>query len=128
MDSETLKEHILELEKSLLQPEVRQSAEKVAKILSDDFVEFCSSGRIYNYKKGDVIACKNNSDIQTWEIKDFSIDILAKDIVLAKYKATKHSKVGGDKVCSLRSSIWKHVKGSWKMIFHQGTLTDQKFT
>lgn len=126
MDSDFLKEHIFELEKSLLQPEVRLSADKVAELLSDDFTEYCSSGKIYNYKKGDVIDSKDNSSVQVWEIKDFSIDILAGNINLAKYKAIKHDKLEDKKICSLRSSIWKYVKGSWKMVFHQGTLT--KFT
>ena len=128
MDSDFLKEHIFKLEKSLLQPEVRLSAEKVAELLSDEFTEYCSSGKIYKYKKGDVIDSKDNTNVHNWKIKDFSIDILAGDIILAKYKAIKHNKLEDKKIYSIRSSIWKYGKGSWKMVFHQGTLTDKKFT
>lgn len=128
MDSDFLKEHILNLEKSLLQPEVRLSAEKVSELLSDEFIEYCSSGKIYKYKKGDVINSKDNSNVQIWKIKDFSIDILAEDIILAKYKAIKLYKLEDRKICSIRSSIWKYIEGSWKMIFHQGTLTNKKIT
>jgi len=123
MDKQLLEEQILKLEKSLLQPEVRQSAEQISELLSDDFTEFCSSGRVYEYKRGDIIDSRNESDIPDWEIKDFSIEIIASDVILAKYKIIKHSKL--DKNYSLRSSIWKYIKGKWKMIFHQGTLTDK---
>ncbi len=40
-----IKEHILELENNLLKSEVRKSAQKINDILTDDFIEFCSSGR-----------------------------------------------------------------------------------
>ena len=36
------------LEERLLQPEVRQSAEAVADLLADDFIEFGSSGQVFN--------------------------------------------------------------------------------
>lgn len=36
------------LEEQLLQPEVRQSAEAVADLLADDFIEFGSSGQVFN--------------------------------------------------------------------------------
>jgi hypothetical protein len=47
---ESLKRHILQLENDLLKPEVIQSVEKTSKLLSNDFIEFCSSGQIYYYK------------------------------------------------------------------------------
>ncbi len=124
MDSNLLKKHIYELERKLLEPDVRQSKEKIAEILSDDFIEFCSSGKIYKYEKGDLIDNKGNDHFE-WEIKDFSIDILKKDIVLAKYKVIKYNKVENTNIYSLRSSIWKHTKEIWKMVFHQGTLIDK---
>ena len=36
-------------------------------------------------------------------------------------------KLNEDKKYSLRSSIWKYYDGKWKMVFHQGTLTDKVF-
>lgn len=35
-----LENHILQLENSLLKPEVRQSAEKTTELLAEDFIEF----------------------------------------------------------------------------------------
>ncbi len=122
-----LREHIFALENSLLQPEVRKSAEKIAGLLADDFIEFCSSGKVYKYERGDFFADGTNIDALKWEIEDFSVDLIANDIILAKYKVIKYSELEENKKYSLRSSIWKCTNSEWKMIFHQGTLTKQRY-
>ena len=120
---ELLEKHILELEKDLLKPETRKSAEKISILLSDDFIEFSSSGNIYNYNKDDVFDNDSNSCEIKWEIKDFKIKRLSNDCILATYKVIKHNELRENMKYSLRSSIWKLFNGTWKMVFHQGTLT-----
>lgn len=120
---ELLNNHIFELENELLKPETRQSAEKINELLSDDFIEFCSSGNIYNYNKGDVFDKTINSSKIKWEIKEFSTKQLSNESILATYKVIKHSESKENIRYSLRSSIWKCLNGKWKIIFHQGTLT-----
>ena len=122
---ELLEKYIFELEKELLKPEIRKSAEKISELLSDDFIEFCSSGNIYHYNKGDVFDNDSNSFEIKWEIKEFTIRQLSNDCILATYKVIKHSELNESKKYSLRSSLWKLFNGTWKMIFHQGTLTSQ---
>lgn len=119
---ELIEKHIFELEKELLKPETRQSPEKISELLSDNFIEFCSSGNIYHYNKGDVFDKGTNSSEIRWGIKEFEIKQLAEDCILATYKATKHSELDENMQYSLRSSIWKCQNGTWKMIFHQGTF------
>lgn len=118
---ELLEKHILQLETDLLKPEIRKSIEKTSELLSDGFVEFCSSGHIWHYNKGESV----DEQIQQidWEIKDFAINQLSDDYILATYKLIKHSEINENKKYSLRSSIWKYLDGKWKMFFHQGTLT-----
>ncbi len=125
MEKTILEKHIFDLEQSLLQPEVRQSSEKIAELLSDDFCEFCSSGKIYLYKKGDIFDKDKNLSVIDWKIKDFSIRILKNDVVLATYKAIKYNREQKKMVSSLRSSIWKCFDGYWKMVFHQGTPAEE---
>ena len=117
---ELLKKHILKLEKDLLKPETRKSSEKISQLLSDDYIEFCSSGNIYNYNKDDVFDKDSNLFEIKWEIKE-----LSNDCILATYKLIKHSELRENMKYSLRSSIWKLFNGTWKMIFHQGTLTSE---
>lgn len=120
---ESLEKHIFELEKALLNSETRKSAEKINELLSEDFIEFTSSGNIYHYNKGDVFDEDNDSSEIKWEIKDFTIEQLSNDCMLATYKVIKHSETRENMKYSLRSSIWKLSNGTWKMFFHQGTLT-----
>jgi hypothetical protein len=122
---ELLKKHIYDLEKRLLQPEIRSSMEKLAEIISDDFFEFCSSGSIYFFDKNDVQDEILNSTDFNCEIKDFKIQILSSDVILATYKAIKHHESRKEMKYSLRSSVWKFINGEWKIIFHQGTPTKE---
>lgn len=120
---ELLEKYILQLESDLLKPEIRQSIEKTSELLSDGFIEFCSSGYVWHYNKGESV----DEEIQqiNWEIKDFAINQLSDDCLLATYKLIKHNELNENKKYSLRSSIWKCFDGRWKMFFHQGTLTSQ---
>lgn len=117
-----LEKHIFEQEKELLKPETRKSAEKISELLSDEFIEFCSSGKVYHYNKGDVWDHGSNSSELNWEITDFAIKQLSNDCILTTYKIVKHSELDETTKYSLRSSIWKFLSGALKMIFHQGTL------
>ena len=116
-------ERILQLEKDLLKSEVRKSSQKINEILSDDFIEFCSSGSIYHYKNGDIFQEKDDEIENNWEILDFEIKELSGNYVLALYKVIKLNEKDENKRSSIRSSIWKLYDGKWKMIFHQGTNT-----
>lgn len=117
-----LEKHILELENELLKTKTRQSAEKINELLSDDFIEFCSSGKIYKYNKGDVFYKDIILPEVKWEIKEFTTTELSSECIMATYKLIKlNEKI----IYSLRSSIWKCINGKWKMIFHQGTYTSE---
>ena len=116
---------IYQYECELLKSEVRKSAERISKLLSDDFIEFTSSGRVAFYEKGEVFQSKDDNTELNWEIKDFSIIELSVDCTLAMYKVIKHDEIDESKKYSLRSSIWKCIDGKWKLIFHQGTLTSR---
>ena len=113
---------ILELEQQLLCEDVRSSPEKIAEILADGCLEYCSSGRIYRYTNGDIFG---HGKQQNWEIVDFAAQQLAADVVLATYRLIKYNEPDNAQV-SLRSSIWIFTDGKWKMIFHQGTPSHPK--
>lgn len=110
-----LKEHLRKLEEQLLQPGVRKSTKQLEKLLADDFVEFGSSGRVFN--KQQIINGLSTEPKIKMSLIDFAIKQLAEDVVLATYRVLKHE----DMKFSLRSSIWKLNEGQWQMVFHQGT-------
>ncbi|MCP4178904.1 MAG: DUF4440 domain-containing protein [bacterium] len=109
-----IESEILNLEKELLKPEVRKDKNRIKELLSEDFVEFCSSGFIYKYKNNDVFS---RSSTENWKIVDFKLKQLSENVYLALYKIIKHN----EKKNSLRSSVWKKIDNKWKLIFHQGT-------
>ena len=115
MTVQKIEKIIYELETSLMTPQVRGSAEKIKEMLAEDFFEFGSSGKRYEYKTGDVFETR-----YTYSVEDFRIKELGSGHVLATYKAFR-SKKGGEKICTLRSSVWRKENGTWKIIFHQGT-------
>lgn len=105
---------ILSLEEALLQAEVRQCAEKIESLLSGDFFEFGSPGRVYRYSKGDTFP-----PVYGWSMDDFRVTTLTDSCVLATYRITMAAQEGEKR--SLRSTIWKAFDGQWKAVFHQGT-------
>lgn len=121
MDKETLTAHIREIEERLLQPQYRESAAELDRVLADDFVEFGASGRTWT--KSQVIADLTTSD-STPDVYRFATDfrtkILADGLVLATYRCVR-STPGAEDAFSWRSSIWRDTGDMWHMVFHQGT-------
>ncbi|MRG85685.1 nuclear transport factor 2 family protein [Salinibacillus xinjiangensis] len=117
MVASNLSSHIEALEKKLLQPEVRKSTEELTQLLSNDFTEFGSSGRIFT--KQDILDRLPAETSVEMELTNLNLKKLASDVVLVTYTVTiNHQKH------SLRSSIWKkNSEGYWQMYFHQGTKT-----
>lgn len=109
----SLRKKLYEFELLLLNPETRHSVKELENLLAEEFIEFGSSGKIYN--KSDILKWLPLEPPRQFVVEDFSALILAKDIVLVTYKLTSGA------VSSLRSSLWKFNGNEWKMIFHQGT-------
>ena len=94
------------------------TTEELTLLLSDDFLEFGSSGSVF--RKQDVIAalaCR--SEVQV-KLTDFQAKLLAPTIVLATYLVCSVGSNAED-AASLRSSIWSLEESGWRMVFHQGT-------
>jgi hypothetical protein len=107
---------IRDLEERLLRPEVRASAAALEALLADDFVEFGSSGTVYD--KHSIIAAllREELDGEPCTMRDFAARRLAPGVVLVTYRITESR--------TLRSSIWRAVDERWQMVFHQGTPSD----
>ena len=116
MEHSLLVEHILNLEKRLMNYDYKEFNE----LLADDFLEYGSSGNSYD-KKAQLDAVKgiNKNSLIKFTVTDFKIKLLATDVLLATYQTFRHN----DSKYALRSSIWKKNEGKWQMIFHQGTPT-----
>ena len=118
-----LTETIRLLEEKLLEPATRHSTTGLLELLGDDFIEFGRLGNVYN--KQVVISRIQKEETARMTLSDFKIVILAADIILATYRATK-TEVDGQQSYSLRSSIWRKNGDKWQMFFHQGTAAGVK--
>ena len=113
-------EYFRELETKLHRKDIRNSPDVVLELLADEFMEFGSSGLIYN-KSETVESLKNEQKDLQIIIENFMAQSIGSDIVLVTYRSSKLDPDDGTRFSALRSSIWKLIDGKWRMIFHQGT-------
>lgn len=111
---------IKRLERRLQVPSVRTSRQQLEPLLADEFVEFGSSGAVYD--KSRVIALllseQENKRPRYATMQSMKLQWLADDVTLLTYLGTK---TNGQLARANRSSIWKRIRGRWQMVFHQGT-------
>ena len=114
-----LKQHLYELETAIHRHEVRASSSKLDELVDDEFFEHGTSGKVWT--KEDVINALQSESFAEREISYFKVKLLSQDIVLVTYRCHQHATESGPAADSLRSSIWKHTNGQWRIVFHQGT-------
>ena len=105
-----------ELEELLLQPSVRAAADQVSMLLADEFIEFGSSGRVYDKQQIIDLLQQEQGEGRKPTVTDFSARRLAADVILLTYRIVETR--------TIRSSIWKLTNGQWRMVFHQGTKSE----
>jgi hypothetical protein len=120
---EDLQKTIYDLETSLLKPEIRSSVKDLDLLLADDFLEFGSSGKIYD-KKNILERLPKDTEISPVQfvVSDFKVKELGENVVLATFKTDKISP-NSVRVTTLRASIWKKINENWQMFYHQGIPT-----
>ncbi len=114
-------DELRDLEQSLLDPAVRRSFEAVDRLLADGFVEFGSSG--YVYDKPAMLRALAEEAPTLVTMTNFRAHALGDDVVLVTYHTTHLDDAGQPRSRSLRSSLWKKRDESWQLVFHQGTWT-----
>jgi Uncharacterized protein conserved in bacteria len=107
---------LFQAENNLLDPEFCRNPEFLEECLSEGFMEYGQTGRIYD--RSAVIHHLLHGDDRKLEIQDFALRCLSRNTAEVHYIAVgreaPHPK-------SLRTSIWTLEEGSWKLCFHQGT-------
>lgn len=109
-----------ELEERLLQPEFRRNRAAVSALLADDFVEFGSSGRVY--EKPTVLDLLQTEELYPVVLSDFRTVLLTPETALVLYRTIRPEGPPEPGAVFLRSSVWVRRSGRWQMLFHQGTL------
>src|SRR5690348_1225018 len=110
------------LEEQLLTSAARANAKALGRLLHDEFVEFGSSGRIFDKPK--IIAALAQGSPWQYTLSEFRVVRLSEDTYLVTYRLTIGELTSPSLLQTLRSSIWKCVGSEWKLFFHQGTRTN----
>jgi hypothetical protein len=113
-NSDGMRDDLLELERRMLDPEVRHSLISVDRLLHPEFTEFGSGGRVYD--KEMMVAMMTRETPASVMIRDFGVKILADGVALVTYRT-----IGSEGREARRSSVWVREHGRWQLVFHQGT-------
>ena len=109
---------VVQLERQLLDPEVRATADRVSALLHPDFVEHGASGRVWD--RDAVVATLPADPVVVGKAGDFVPVRLAEHVVLLTYR------ISGSRE-SMRSSVWVRDRvDGWRLRFHQGTLVPRE--
>ena len=125
MEAMEMPEHIKKLEEQLLNANTRNSRKELEKLIAADFLEFGSSGRVWNKK--DIITDLLNENTEgeySLSTEDFKVISLSSDVAMATYRCYRKNLSGDILRTTLRSSIWRLKEGNWQLYFHQGTVVD----
>jgi len=115
----SLFEHLVERERCLLEPEIRQSAERLNQLLDDDFIEIAANGVIFD--KQHVLDRLPSEVVPQFYNQHFQGRMLADDIAQLSYQAAFRRCARSEFSYSVRMSLWRRHGDDWKMVFHQGT-------
>ncbi|MGA8090692.1 MAG: nuclear transport factor 2 family protein [Terracidiphilus sp.] len=107
------------LELLLMDPAVRRDRERVGALLTSDFVEFGSSGRVWT-RDAMLEQLATETTCTPAHVDNFAFRLLGSDVVLVTYR-TLRMDASGEQSVTLRSSIWIRESKGWRICFHQGT-------
>lgn len=122
MHTDTIKQHLIELEQLLVQPATRLSVELLNRYLADDFYEIAATGRCFG--KADVLERLPTETPPVITQQDFNCRVLADGLAQLTYRATLKREDDNSPTYSLRSSIYRFDGEKWQMVFHQGTACE----
>jgi hypothetical protein len=88
-----------ELEQRLMHPSVRASPDQVARLLAEEFIEFGSSGRVYDKRQIIELLQQEQETASPPTVTDFSARRLSADVMLLIYRVVENQ--------TIKSSIWK---------------------
>jgi hypothetical protein len=115
---------LCELERRLHRPEIRASANEVARLLADEFFEYGASGYVLSRQQViDGLPREQTKPARELGSSDFSVHWLGESVALVTYRGTQRIPSEAKQFHYLRSSIWRLISGEWQMVFHQGTPT-----
>lgn len=104
------------LERELGGSETRKDPGRIQELLSEEFLEFGSSGKVI--RKRDFLESANRPDTTMYQLSDFSFRSLGESHILVTYRSV----TSPPQQVAYRSSIWVKENGKWRLLHHQSTV------
>ncbi len=111
--------HLIEAERQLLEPEVRQSAGTLDKLLDDEFIEISAHGTVFN--KYQVLTRLPTEVVPQFYNQHFQGRMLSENVAQISYQAAYRRSARAEFNYSVRMSLWRKNTDQWQLVFHQGT-------
>lgn len=103
---------LIDLEMELVSYSTRTSKERLNELISEDFEEFVSSGKVLRKKN----VLDFSGPLPEYALDDFSVRLLGERAALVKYSANLLGRI------SYRSSVWVRSEHRWQLLHHQSTV------
>jgi len=108
---------VIELELALMSLRVRRSAALVDELLAPEYREIGASERLWTRVEAlQALAAEPSDDPGTAEVTEIQGTVLGPALVLLTYVSSRNGHH------ARRSSLWQRSDGTWRLVFHQGTL------
>ncbi len=104
------------LEMALLQPEIRADREALDRLLHPEFQEFGASGTVWTREATIEALARGAAGEVPIECSQLVGKRIGPGVILVTYATDQAGRR------ALRSSLWVHFEGAWRILFHQGTL------
>lgn len=115
--SEEDREHLRHLEAALWTADTRFDRDWMDDVLAPDFIEFGSSGRMYDREQVLTNVWREiNAELP---LPDYQVEAITPDVAIAHYRSVVSEEGGTEH--GRRTSIWVRTEQGWKLRFHQGT-------
>jgi hypothetical protein len=111
------------LERELHRCMAGSDSHRMAELLHPDFVEFGRSGRTYTFEQI-FTQLREEPVFPLIHSQDYSVRSLAEDVALLTYRSANLGHGSILERHSLRSSVWLRGRNGWRLVFHQGTITE----
>ncbi|MBB1386622.1 DUF4440 domain-containing protein [Pseudoalteromonas sp. SG45-5] len=111
--------HLIDAERQLLDPEIRQSERALDALLDDEFIEIAANGTTFN--KYQVLTRLPTEVVPQFYNQHFKGRMLSDDVAQLSYQAAYRRTARSEFNYSLRMSLWRKQGEQWQMVFHQGT-------
>ena len=105
--------YIIELELRLQNSAMRGDSKVLDGLISDDFLEFGASGRIWT--KAEVVTDLVAEPAAAIKSENFNCRFLCPGLALLTYVSDS------PRGKTLRCSLWRLENDTWRIVFHQGT-------